>query len=108
MTADSDLIRRDDAIAEIRKELKRTYTAARRQGYKQSAEILARLPAVPQHMADVPTVVISPGLGHSHWFIAGGFRLCHNCGGEGRLGKPTAFCPHCGFIMDELMDLEIE
>lgn len=108
MAADSDLIRRGDAIAEIRKELKRTYTAARRQGYKQSAEILARLPAVPQHMADVPTVVISPGLGHSHWFYNGGYRFCYNCGAEDSRRKVPRFCSNCGFIMDELMDLEIE
>lgn len=108
MTADSDLIRRGDALTAIQAELKRTYTAARRQGFKRTVEIIRDLPAKRLPPPDVPVVVISPGLGHSHWFIAGGFRLCHNCGGEGRLGKPTAFCPHCGFIMDELMDLEIE
>lgn len=108
MTADSDLIRRGDALAVIRAAMKQAYTAARRQGYKESVELLAKLPGVHQPMPDVPTVVISPGLGHSHWFITGGFRLCYNCGGKGALGKPTTFCPHCGFIMDELYDLEIE
>ena len=108
MKADSDLIRRGDALAAIRAELKRTYTAARRQGFKRAVEILAELPDKRLPQPDVPVVVISPGLGHSHWFTAGGFRLCYNCGGAGSLGKPTTFCPHCGFIMDELMDLEIE
>lgn len=108
LTAASDLIRRGDALDAIRAELKRTYTAARRQGYKAAVEIVGAVPARRQPMPDVPVVVISPGLGHSHWFIAGGFRLCYNCGGKGDPGKPTAFCPHCGFIMDELMDLEIE
>lgn len=109
MTAPDDLIRRADALAAIRGEMKRrAYTAARKQGFKQSLEIVTKLPAVPQHIPDVAQVVLSPGLGHSHWFIAGGFRLCYNCGGKGDPGRATPFCPHCGFIMDELMDLEIE
>ena len=107
-TLDSDLIRRGDALAQIRDEMKRTYTTARRQGYKAAMEILAAVPARRQQPPDVPQIVISPGLGHSHWFIASGYRLCYNCGGKGDLGRPTAYCPHCGFRMDELDDMEIE
>lgn len=66
MTAGSDLIRRGEALDAIRAELKRTYTAARRQGYKAAAEIVAAIPARRPPMPDVPVVVISPGLGHSH------------------------------------------
>lgn len=107
MTADNDLIRRGDAIKQIQDEMKRTYTAARRQGYKAALEIVAAVPERRQPMPDVPQVIVSPGLGQSHWFTASGYRLCHNCGGRGD-PKPTKFCPHCGFIMDELHDMEIE
>lgn len=105
---DSDLIRRGDAIEQIQKKMKTIYTAARRQGYKETKEILASVPARRLPPPDVPVIVISPGLGHSHWFIASGYRLCYNCGGKGDSARETTFCPHCGFIMDELHDLEIE
>lgn len=108
MTADSDLIRRGDALAAIQAELKGTYTAARRQGFKRAAEIVKDLPAKRLPPPDVPAVVISPGLGHSHWFYNGGFRLCYNCGAEDSRRKVPRFCSNCGFIMDELMELEIE
>ena len=104
-----DLISRQDAVSAIRAEMKRTYTAARRQGFKQSVELVESLPTAGEMtISFADPVVISPGLGHSHWFTAGGYRLCDNCGGRGDLGKPTEFCPHCGFIMDELHDMEIE
>lgn len=106
--AEYDLILRADALKQIRDEMKRTYTAARRQGYKAAMEIVAAVPARRQPMPDVPQVIISPGLGHSHWFIASGYRLCYNCGGEGDPRKVTKFCPNCGFIMDELADAEVE
>lgn len=106
--SDNDLIRRGDAITQIHNASKNTYTAARRHGYKAAMEIVAAVPARRQTMPDVPVIVISPGLGHSHWFIASGYRLCYNCGGKGDPRKATTFCPHCGFIMDELHDLEIE
>lgn len=105
---DSDLIRRGDAQAQLRDAYKQTYTAARRQGYKAAMEIVAAVPARRQPVPDQPVIVISPGLGHSHWFIASGYRLCYNCGGKGDSTRETTFCPHCGFIMDELHDLEIE
>ena len=109
MTAlDSDLILRGDALKQIRDEMKRTYTAARRQGYKAAMEIVAAVPARRQAPPDVPVIVISPGLGHAHWFYASGYRLCSNCGGEGDPRKVTTFCLNCGFIMDELHDAEIE
>lgn len=106
--ADNDLIRRGDALAQIRDDMKRTYTAARRQGYKAAMEIVAAVPARRPTPPDVPMIVISPGLGHSHWFIASGYRLCYNCGGKGDSARATRYCPHCGFIMDELHDLDIE
>ena len=105
---DSDLIRRGDAQAQLRDAYKQTYTAARRQGYKAAMEIVAAVPARRQQPPDVPVIVISPGLGHAHWFYASGYRLCSNCGGEGDPRKVTTFCLNCGFIMDELHDLEIE
>ena len=108
MIAANDLIRRKDAVEQIQGEMKRTYTAARRQGYKAAMEIVAALPTVQPTPQDVPVVIKSPGLGHSHWFYAGGHRFCYNCGGEGDLRFVTTYCPHCGFIMDELHDLEIE
>lgn len=109
MTAADDLIRRQDAVNCIRNAMKHIYTAARKTGYKESIDLLSRLPAAkakPYTMAE--PVYISPGLGHSHWFISGGFRLCDNCGGEGDLRRETLFCPHCGFIMDALEGAEIE
>ena len=108
MPLDSDLIRRGDVQAQLRDAYKQTYTAARRQGYKAAMEIVAAVPARRQPMPDVPMIVVSPGLGRSHWFIASGHRLCYNCGGKGDPGRVTAYCPHCGFIMDELHDEEIE
>ena len=109
MTAADDLIRRQDAIACIRAAMKSVYTAARRQGYKECEDILGKLPTARAMTIslDAP-VTCSPGLGHSHWFTASGYRLCYNCGGRGDLGKPTAYCPHCGFMMDELHDMVIE
>ena len=109
MTAlDSDLILRGDALKQIRDEMKRTYTAARRQGYKAAMEIVTAVPARLQPVPDVPQVVISPGLGHSHWFYNSGYRLCYNCGEEDSRRKEPRFCSNCGFIMDELHDMEIE
>lgn len=109
MTAADDLIRRQEAVNAIRTAMKRICTAARKLGYKESIEILTRLQGAQELTVSVcEPVILSPGLGHSHWFSAGGFRLCHNCGGEGDLRRPTRFCPHCGFIMDARMDDEIE
>lgn len=60
MTAlDSDLIRRGDALGQIRDAYKKTYTAARRQGYKAAMENLAAVPARRQPEPDVPVIVIS-------------------------------------------------
>lgn len=97
MTADSDLIRRQDALAEIRQEMKKAYTPAGRKGFKQSFDVIRRLPAVKR-----------PPVGRSHWFAASGWWLCYNCGGRSTGGICTPYCPWCGFIMDELADEEIE
>lgn len=98
MTADSDLIRRQDALAAIRTEMKQVYTAARKLGYKKSLEIVRK---IPSQAAPSPVV-------HSHWFIASAWWLCNNCGGRAGGSRPTAYCPHCGARMDELEDAEIE
>ena len=97
MTADSDLIRREDAIAEIRKEMKNTYTAARKQGYKQTIDTLKKLPSVQ-----------APEVKHKHWFVASGWWLCSGCGGRSGEGRCTPFYPWCGARMDEFLDKEIE
>lgn len=97
MTADSDLIRRQTALAEIRKEMKKAYTPAGRKGFKQSFDVIRRLPAAQR-----------PPVGRSHWFAASGWWLCHNCGGRSTGGICTPYCPWCGFIMDELADDEVE
>ena len=108
MTAD-DLIRRQDAIQRIHTELKRTYTASRRQGFKMALEVLERVPTAKDMTVSMASpVTVSPGTGHSHWFYAGGHRFCYNCGGEGDIRFVTTFCPHCARIMDELHDEEIE
>lgn len=104
-----DTIGRQEAIACIHSAMRKVYTAARKTGYKECIDILSRLPAAgarPITLAE-PTY-LSPGLGRSYWFSAGGYRLCYNCGGKGDLGKPTRYCPHCGFIMNALDDEEIE
>lgn len=109
MTAADDLISRQEAIRDIRAAMKRIFTAARRQGYKECMDRLGKLPSANARPVSLAAPVIhSPGLGHSHWFTASGYRLCYNCGGKGDLGRPTAYCPHCGFRMDELDDMEIE
>ena len=97
MTADSDLIRREDALTAIRKEMKSAYTAARKQGYKQTIDILKKVPSVQ-----------APEVKHSHWFVASQWWLCDNCGGRSGEGRCTPFCPWCGARMDEFLDKEIE
>lgn len=108
MAAD-DLIRRQDAIKIIHAELKRTYTASRRQGFKAALDVLCQVPTAKNMEVSIASPVTqSPGLGRSYWFTAGGYRLCYNCGGRGDSSRPTAYCPHCGFKMDLMMDAEIE
>ena len=109
MTAMDDLIRRQDAIKSIHAEMKHTYTASRRQGFKAALEILMKVPTAKNVVVSIANpVTVSPGLGRSYWFEAAGYRLCYNCGGRGDSSRPTAYCPHCGFIMDALHDKEIE
>lgn len=73
MTAADDLIRRLDAINCIRNAMKHIYTAARKVGYKESIDLLSRLPGAKALTYSIAEpVMISPGLGHSHWFISGG------------------------------------
>ena len=98
MTSDSDLIRRQDALAEIRREMKRVCTAARRLGYKESLEIIRKIPSQA-----TPSPIV-----HSHWFIASQWWLCSNCGGRSSDSRTTPYCPWCGARMDELMDQDIE
>lgn len=95
MTADSDLIRRGDALAAIRRQMKHAYTAARKQGYKECFDVLRRLPGA----SEAPVV-------HSHWFIASGWWLCDNCGGRSSDSRSTPFCPWCGARMDEHKEIE--
>ena len=95
--ADSDLIRRQDALAVIRTGMKKARTAARKQGYKESSEEIRKLKSVQ------PALVV-----HSHWFIASQWWLCNNCGGRSGEGRCTPYCPWCGARMDELLDQEIE
>ena len=97
MPEDNDLIRRQEALAEIRQEMKKAYTPAGRKGFKQSFDVIRRLPAVKE----APIV-------RSHWFAASGWWLCYNCGGRNPGWKTTPFCPYCGRPMDELLDAEIE
>lgn len=97
MTSEYDLIRREDALTAIRKEMKNTYTAARKQGYKRTIDLLKTIPTVQP-----------PELKHSHWFVASGWWLCDNCGGRSGEGRCTPHCPWCGARMDELLDKEIE
>lgn len=97
MEADSDLIRRADALNDIRSEMKKVYTAARKQGYKESIGVLRKVPSVQ------PALVV-----HSHWFAASGWWLCNNCGGRSGEGRCTPYCPWCGARMDEYLDAEVE
>ena len=97
MTADNDLIRREDALTAVRKEMKNTYTAARKQGNKRTLDILKTVPSVQPQEGK-----------HSHWFVASNWWLCNNCGGRSGEGRCTPFCPWCGARMDELIDQEIE
>ena len=95
MTADSDLIRRGDALAAIRRQMKNAYTAARKQGYKESFDALRRLPGAKE----APVV-------HSHWFYDAAWIFCHNCGGKGSDSRCTPYCPWCGARMDEETEIE--
>lgn len=97
MTQAEDLIRRQDVIAGLYDEMKKTYTPARKGGFKGALEIVKKLPSVETDTAK-----------HSFWFVNAGWWFCDNCGGRGSFSKTTAFCPHCGAKMDEMMDDEIE
>lgn len=107
MTAADDLIRRQDAINAIRADMKRVCTAARKLGYKESIDILTKLPSTKEVTVSLTApVILSPAPLHAHWFVASGWWLCDNCGGRCHEGTTTRFCPHCGARMDE--DAEIE
>ena len=97
MTADSDLIHRHEALAEIRKEMKKAYTPAGRRGFKQSFDAIRRLPAV-----QIPKDTVA----HSHWFVNAGWYFCDRCGGRSFAGIPHFYCPHCGAKMDEMNEIE--
>lgn len=110
MTAIDDLIRRQDAIDSIQREMRRTWAAVRRRGYRQAVEILESLPgAAPAQVITLaePTEKAQSRM-HAHWFAASGWLLCDNCGGRCTGGRPTPYCPWCGLAMDERMDEEIE
>ncbi len=101
MTAADDLIRRQDAINAIRSEMKRTYTAARRQGYKQSMQLLEELPsAQTKTITLAEPIALSPAPLHSYWFYNAGWFFCDNCGGRGCASGYTPYCQHCGARMD--------
>lgn len=96
MTADPDLIRREDALAAIHKVARQTYTPARKNGLKEALNIVRRMPIVKAKTDK-----------HSHWFVASGWWLCDYCGGRSSDSRCTPFCPWCGAAMDEFLD-EIE
>lgn len=107
MTPADDLIRRQEAISAIRTEMKRTYTAARRQGYKQAIELLCALPGAKERPISLaPAVIQSPAPLHACWFYDGGWVFCDNCGGKSGSGGYTRFCPHCGARMDRMPEIE--
>ena len=109
MTAADDLIRRRDAVNAIQASLKKVYTAARRQGYKQAMDILAQLPSAKEKQISMTEpVFLSPAPLHSFWFYNAGWFFCDNCGGNSGGWKTTPYCPHCGARMDAILDEEIE
>lgn len=107
MMAADDLIRRQEAISCIRAEMKRTYTAARRQGFKQALEMIEHLPGAKEMTITLSAPVIkSPAPLHASWFYNAGWFFCDNCGGKSGTAGYTAFCPHCGARMDVNDEIE--
>lgn len=95
MTSDGDLIRRSDAIAALQAEMKRTYTPARKGGFKGAISLVQKVPSV---------TVRSPG--SSHWFYNAGWFFCDNCGGKAAGCGYTPYCQHCGSKMDDMPEIE--
>ena len=107
MTAADDLISRQDAINVIRAEMKRTYTAARRQGFKASVDLLMKLPSTKEMAISMTEpVALSPAPIHSFWFFNAGWFFCDNCGGKNDAVRYTPYCPHCGARMDAMPEIE--
>lgn len=107
MTVPDDFINRRDAITVIQAEMKRTYTAARRQGYKACIDILMKQPRAKAQPVELsPPVAHSPAPLHSFWFINAGWWFCDNCGGRSFSGVQHLYCPHCGAKMDEMDEIE--
>lgn len=94
-TSEYDLIRRSDAIAVIHGEMKKTITPARKGGFRQSLDLLRRVPKA--EAAQMP---------HSFWFINANWYFCDNCGGRADGCRMTPFCPHCGARMDATPEIE--
>ncbi len=102
-----DLIRRQDAINDIRSAMKRIYTAARKLGYKETIERLEKLPSAGETEVSVAEPVsLSPAPLHSFWFYNAGWFFCDNCGGKSDAVRTTPYCPHCGARMDDMPDIE--
>lgn len=107
MTPADDLIRRQDAINAIHAEMKRTYTAARRQGFKASVELLEKLPSAGEAKVSMTEPVsLSPAPLHAFWFYNAGWFFCDNCGGRNDSVRYTPYCPHCGARMDVMTEIE--
>lgn len=108
MNVPDDLINRRDAVTLIQTEMKRTYTAARRQGYKAALDIIVKLPrAKAQAVEPEPPVLLSPTPLHSFWWIQNsGWWMCDNCGGRSFNGIAHLYCPHCGAKMDAMGEIE--
>ena len=102
-----DTIRRQDAINAIRTAMKRVYTAARKLGYKESAELLEKLPSAGEtEISMQEPVSLSPAPLHAFWFYNAGWFFCDNCGGKSDSAGYTPYCPHCGARMDAMPEIE--
>ena len=107
MTAADDLIRRRDAIYAIQSAMKRGCTAARKLGYKESMDILMKMPSTQEVTVSlVAPVTLSPAPLHSYWFYNAGWFFCDNCGGRCSESRQTPYCPHCGARMDLKTEIE--
>ena len=107
MNVPDDLIQLREAVSSIQDEMKRIFTAPRRQGYKAAIDILMGLPRVKARVVELsPPVLTSPAPLHSFWFANAGWWFCDNCGGRSYNGIRHLYCPHCGAKMDAENEIE--
>ena len=107
MNVPDDLISRRDAVTLLQGEMKRTYTAPRRQGFKAAIDILMKLPRKKAQAVELsPPALHSPAPLHSSWFQNAGWCFCDNCGGRSYEGRMHLYCPHCGAMMDAMEEIE--